>query len=360
MQSTLPASPLARRSWAPPRPPARAALAGLLALAAVAALAVGACGRDAEPARAAQVGAEAEWSWLLSAKRQLDDERDRLAKLGGPAPSTAAPAAGTPLASTPASSPGGPAAPAAAPVAGGPGASPREQLARDVDARAQELGRRLVAYLNADPPIEGARLSARQLAALRMKSDEDLAVARQFVERAGDYRQAADILEGALAVDPRNPRLLEELARLQAARYMTAARFARAAPGMTADQVRAALGPPNAHDVRAYPDKQVVAWFFPRDGGAAAAVWFAQRDGAPTAYLCDWNALPPPTAPAPPSAPPTAPPGALTPTTAPPAAPAAPAPPGAAASPPRTAHPSGPAAGIAGSTGPQPVGRSDR
>jgi hypothetical protein len=199
-----------------------------------------------------------------------------------------------------------------------PGASPREQLARDVDVRAQELGRRLVAYLNADPPIEGARLSARQLAALRMKSDEDLAAARQFVERAGDYRQAVDILEGALAVDPRNPRLREELARLQAARYMTAARFARAVPGMTADQVRAALGPPNAHDVRAYPDRQVVAWFYPRDGGAAAAVWFAQRDGAPTAYLCDWNALPPP---------------------------AAPAPPGAAASPPRTAPPSGPAAG---------------
>jgi hypothetical protein len=274
-------------------------MAGLLA---VAALAAGACGRNAEPARASQVGAEAEWSWLLSAKRQLDDERDRLAKLDGPA------------------------ATAAAPAPGGPATSPRDQLARDIDVRAQELGRRLVAYLNADPPIEGARLSARQLAALRMKSDEDLAAARQFVERAGDYRQAVDILEGALAVDPRNPRLREELARLRAARYMTAARFARAVPGMTADQVRAALGPPNAHDVRAYPDKQVVAWFYPRDGGAAAAVWFAQRDGAPTAYLCDWNALPPPAAPTPAPPPPNAA-AASPPPTAPPSAPLPPGPP---------------------------------
>ncbi len=84
---------------------------------------------------------------------------------------------------------------------------------------------------------------------------------------------------------------------------MTAARFSRAAPGMTADQVRAALGPPNAHDVRAYPDKGVVGWFYPREGGAAAAVWFDRRDGAPTAYLCDWNALPLPAAPTPPAAP---------------------------------------------------------
>jgi len=289
MQITLPARPGAWRF-----PPPALAIAGLLALA----LAAAGCGRDAKPLQPSQVGAEAEWRWLVSAKRQLDDKRDRLARLGAAAAAKVVPA---PAAPSQAGKPGAPAPPPASPMG-----DRRDPLARDVDALSQELGRRLVAYINADPPVEGAQLSARQLAALRMKSDEDAAVARQFVDRAGDYRRAAEILEGALAVDPRNPRLLEELARVQAARYMTAARFSRAAPGMTADQVRAALGPPNAHDVRAYPDKRVVGWFYPRDGGAAAVVWFDQRDGTPTAYLCDWNALPPPAAPAPPALPPPA------------------------------------------------------
>jgi hypothetical protein len=260
-----------QRSWTPnPSIPRRSAAALLVAaLGAVGALAAGGCGREVEPARQSQLGAEAEWSWLVAAKRQLDTRRGQLAALGDPA----------------------------------------APMAREVDALAQQLGRRLVAYINADPPVEGAPLSARQLAAIRMKSDEEMVVAREFIVRSGDYRRACEIYEAALAADPQNPLLREALQRAEAARYIAAGRFARAAPGMSGEQVREVLGPPNAHDVRAYPDKGVVGWFYPKDAtGAAAAVWFERRDGKLTVFLCDWNALPSPPAALPAAAPVPAPP----------------------------------------------------
>jgi hypothetical protein len=235
----------------------------LLGLAAL--VAAGCRPGSVEPDWQTRIGAEAEWTWLVGAKRQLDAKRGQLAGLGGPAPSA-------------------------------------DQLTREIDSLSQQLARRLVAYINANPPVEGAPLSAQQLAAIRMKSDEEIAVAQEFIARSGDYRRACEIYEAALAADPDNPRLRAELARAQAARYVNAQKFSRVAPGMTADQVRAALGTPNAHDVRAYPAKGVVGWFYPRDAsGAAAAVWFEKRDGKLTVYRCDWSALP---APAPPTAPP--------------------------------------------------------
>jgi hypothetical protein len=216
---------------------------------------------------AALAAAGAEWSWLQDGKRRLDDLRAQLAVLGDEPEPPAQPAAN---------------------------ASPRQGLERQIDALSRELDRRLVAYINADPPIEGTPLSPRQLAAARMKSDEEIAVAHQAILRSGDYRRAIEIYEAALGADPQNERLRLELARARDERFMTAARFSRAAPGMTAEQVRDALGRPNTHDVRDYADKGVVGWFYPRDAtGAAAAVWFQPRGGKLTVYLCDWNALAP-------------------------------------------------------------------
>ena len=247
------------------------------------ALAACACRADPRPDRQpARPGAEAEWAWLLAAKHRLDAERAQLAAIGGDSAATAPPAA----------------------AAAAEAVSPRDRLAREADALAQQFGRRLVAYINANPPVEGAPLAARQLAAIRMKSDEEIAAAHEFIARGGDYRRACEIYEAALAGDPQNPRLREELAHAQAARYMGAGRFARAAPGMTAEQVRAALGPPNVHDVHSFAEQGVVGWFYPRDAsGTAAAVWFENRAGRLTVYRCDWNALPapspPPASPAP-------------------------------------------------------------
>jgi hypothetical protein len=269
------------RAPRPPRPrtgrrAARAALA--LALLGLGVLGAAGCRERVEPDRQARIGAQDEWAWLVEAKRQLDAKRAQLADLGSP--------------------PSPP--PAAAASAGTDRPSPRDLLAREIESLSQQLGRRLVAYINANPPVEGAPLSPRQLVAIRMKSDEEIAVAHEFIARSGDYRRACEIYEAALAADPDNPRLHEELASARAARYVSAEKFSRVAPGMTPEQVRASLGPPNAHDVRAYPDKGVVGWFYPRDAsGAAAAVWFEKREGRLTVYLCDWSALPAAVPPAP-------------------------------------------------------------
>ncbi|HEX9943651.1 MAG TPA: hypothetical protein VGG03_16700 [Thermoanaerobaculia bacterium] len=234
-----------------PRGFGSALLAGLLLSVGIAGCGPGAGERQGEQRDPAS---DAEWAWLQQTKRTLDEQRAKLV-----------------------------AAAAADP-----------QLAKQTAALAGEFNRRLVDFLNADPPVQGEPLGERQQAALRMKSDEDIVLARQFIEQGGDYQRAIDIYKEALIVDPGNPRLAEELARAQARRYMTRQTFDQVGEGMEQEEVRRLLGQPNLHNVRDYPDRGVVGWFYPKDAsGAAAAVWFHQDGGRYTVYLFDFDALQP-------------------------------------------------------------------
>jgi len=224
-----------------------------------------ACGprpEERQDARQDEVGA-AQWDWLQQTRQRLDGQRARLAQLEAAKTET-----------------------------------PSEDLVRlrkEVDDLTGELNRRLVEYINANASSGGSR-GERQLAAIRMKSDEDILLAREYIEEAGDYRRAIEIYETALAADPDNPRLRAELETARARRYVTPERFALVREGMTQDEIRRLLGPPNLLDVRDYPERGVTAWFYPKDAsGAAAAVWF--RKGAPPeAYLLDFDAIQPPSA----------------------------------------------------------------
>jgi len=262
---------------------ARGALCGVLVVAPVALASCsakraeppggGAAGRTA-PARATPVeaggnsagqaaanAANAEWAWLQQAKKTLDAERAQLAQ-------------------TAARQPAGPSTAASAGE-------------RAVASRTEELDRRLVDFINSMPPAEGEKPAGRLLDAVRMKSDEDILLAHEFIRQAGDYRRAIDIFEAALAVDPDNPRLRQELDDARGRRYMTAARFAQVKKGMTRDEVRAMLGQPNVRDVREFPERGISAWFYTKDAdGRAAAVWFAKdKSGGATVYMADWNAV---------------------------------------------------------------------
>lgn len=244
--------------WSPRRP-FRARRHGAALLCGALLLLAGApgCGRRAaeKAARPGASDAQSEWDWLQRAKADLDARRARLA------------------------------------------AQPDPRLQKETQALSDELNRRLAAFLNADPPIQGEPLSARQQAALRMKSDEEIHLARTWIEQGGDFQRAIDIYKEALVVDPDNPRLKEELARAEGRRYMTRETFAQVQKGMEPEEVRRLLGAPNLNNVRSYPERGVTGWFYPRDaGGAAAAVWFHKEDGKTVVYLTDFDALHPPAA----------------------------------------------------------------
>jgi hypothetical protein len=248
-------------------PPLRALALALLALSPAG------CGGPADPpgqaaaAASRSASAEAEWEWLTRARTTLDQKRAELAQLRAASP------------------------PAAKPDS--PAAQKEALLRKEVETLSLELGRRLVDFINSDPPVAGEPLGERQKAAIRMKSDEDIALAHDFVERGGDYRRAIEIYEAALVVDPDYGRLRQELERARAERYMTRERFGQVKEGMSDAEVRALLGQPNLHNVREYKDKGVLAWFYPRDAsGAAAAVFFKKEGGRLEAYALSFEALP--------------------------------------------------------------------
>ena len=224
---------------------------------------------DEDPASTTRAAAaDSEWIWLQKSRQTLAEKRAELAQARKPGPD-AEDARDTPAVRT---------------------------LEQSVRLRTEEYRRRLLEFINQNPPPAGEKASGRTLEALRMKSDEDILVAREHIDEGGDYRTAIDIYEAALAVDPDNPRLHEALESAQARRYMTRERFEQVQEGMTADQVRMLLGPPNVNDVREYPERGVTAWFYARDArGGAAAVWFEKkgRNGQQVVYEAAFEALPP-------------------------------------------------------------------
>jgi outer membrane protein assembly factor BamE (lipoprotein component of BamABCDE complex) len=208
-----------------------------------------AAGPSAGSSASQAAAADAEWAWLQQAKKNLDAAR-------------------------------------------------QEKKAEETAALGEELDRRLVDFINASPLPEGEKPSGRFLAALWMKSDEDIRLAHRFIEQAGDYRRAIEIYEAARAVDPDNPQLAQELASARAHRYMTVERFLNVKKGMTQDEVRTLLGQPNLRDVRDFPERGITAWFYTKDAeGKAAAVWFAKEKGVPTVYMADFAAIETPRAP---------------------------------------------------------------
>lgn len=271
-----PGTDLMRRvAWPAPavvrsrRMPAKLGSAALLCCCLLGPAVLTACGGPAADEEAATrtnaAATDAEWLWLQKARQNLTARREELARARKQARS-------------------------------GEENPALRALEQGVRTRTEEYRRRLLDFINRNPPPAGEKASGRTLEALRMKSDEDILVAREHIDEGGDYRTAIDIYEAALAVDPDNPRLREELESAQARRYMTRERFDQVQEGMTADQVRMLLGAPNVNDVREYPERGVTAWFYARDArGGAAAVWFEKkgRNGQPVAYEVDFDALPP-------------------------------------------------------------------
>ncbi|HEX9801236.1 MAG TPA: hypothetical protein VGC00_13810 [Thermoanaerobaculia bacterium] len=200
-----------------------------------------------------------EWTAIESVKQQLDAKREELASLREQA------------------------------AAGGDVAAAMTTANNEVTRLSDDLGSRLATFINADPPLVGEAMKPEQLAAIRLKSGEDIVIAKEFIELGGDYRRAIDIYNSALAVDPDNPALESARADAEARRYMTRERFAQVSKGMTEGEVIAALGRPLARNVRDYPEKKVSAWFYPKnEAGEAAGVFFNDKKSV---YSTDFDAV---------------------------------------------------------------------
>jgi hypothetical protein len=221
----------------------------LLIVAILIALAATGCGSRGPSEQ--ELANEAEWEWLQETQQELNAMRQELAEAA---------------------------------------------LQEQVETLTEEYTWRLVGLLNADPMIEGEEPTARQLTLLAMKSDEDLILAQEWIDRGGDYKRAIEIYNTALMFDPENPKLQAALAEAEANRYMSQERFLQVKKGMTEGEVRQLLGQANLHNVRKYEDKGVVAWFYPTsETGEAAAVWFEpdKKSGEMKVYQVKFEAVKP-------------------------------------------------------------------
>ena len=249
---------------------------------AVLALALVACGPSGPSEM--ELAQEAEWTWLQENKATLDEQRQQLAELREEV-AMAAEATGEE-------------GEAEGEVEGEAEQAPTQEdvetLENQLAADIEEFSGRLVAFLNDDPMIEGQPPSERQLAALHMKSEEDIALAQEWIDKGGDYKRAIDIYTTALRFDPDNQALKDALAVAEQDRFMSEERFAEAKKGMSESEVRAVLGQVNLRNVREFPEDKVIAWFYPTaEGGAAAGVYFREDKKGYRVYKLSYEALKP-------------------------------------------------------------------
>ena len=248
-----------------------------------------ACGADPEE-QAAEANA-AEWEALQATEAQLETKRNELAELR--AELEAMPVEGSEAAEATAEEAAAAEGEAAAP---GPTREELEQrittLEEEIATESEAFAGRLVNYINSLEIVEGEPMTPEQQAAIRMKSQEDLMVAREWIEEGGDYRRAIQIYEAQLALDPENEELQAAIEEAEAMRFMTEDRFSGVEKGMSRAQVRDVLGPVNLHNVQEYPEKNTIAWFYPKeDTRTPAAVWFRldQKSGQYHVYQADFE-----------------------------------------------------------------------
>lgn len=244
----------------------RWALAALLVLTAVAA----ACSGGQDEAAQAEAEAQAALEEIQQHKQDLDALRAQIAAAEQAEAAAAAEEDGEEAAA------GEEGAETAAAEESGP--SPA-QLRSDFEEKFGELHGAIGRYFQeVDPLIEGETPNDRQMAVLRINSDEAMINAQEYIREGGDYRGAINALNAALATDPENAELQATLAETEAMRYMSEERFSVVENGMTQAEVRAQIGIPHHANRRNFEEEGVEAWYYPVDPeGSAAAVYFQKK-----------------------------------------------------------------------------------
>ena len=269
----------------------RALVGGLIVIG----LSLVACGGDSEEA-AAVANSEAE-AWIEETKASLDAKRAELAEARNAAAEAALvddEAVSDDEASDDEASEGETDAADATDAAATESPADRvTALETEITSMSEGFITRVIEYINAQEILEGEPIPPEVQKAFRMKSDEDLIVAADWIERGGDYRRAIDIYTQQLALDPDYDKLKEAIASAEEMRYPNAERFAGVEKGMTEQEVRDILGPVNLRNIHPYPENDAVGWFYGKNPELGrrppAAVYFQIKDDVYEVYKVEYG-----------------------------------------------------------------------
>ncbi len=163
------------------------------------------------------------------------------------------------------------------------------EMSAEVDDLSDNYISALVKFLNSANMLADEAPTGMQLEAIRLKSSEDMLIAQEYIDRGGNYLRAIEILNTSLEIDPENPDLLAAREQAKSDQFMTIERFEAVIKGMTLADVQSRLGTPLPRNVREYPEKKRLSWYYLREDKGAAGVFFEEKDGVMTVYLADFD-----------------------------------------------------------------------
>jgi hypothetical protein len=164
-----------------------------------------------------------------------------------------------------------------------------EEVAR-IDELNGKLAQFLTTALNEFPD------AAETQVALEIYSKEAIRNAAEYVEKAGKYADAIDILSTAkgyyeaIGAAPYPP-LVEVIAEYEDWRFVPKERFDELKKGMTMDEVKETIGVPYYANIQVDEKAGVETWLYRHREGGAAAVYFKTKSGK--AYGFKWDAVKP-------------------------------------------------------------------
>lgn len=154
-------------------------------------------------------------------------------------------------------------------------------LADDVNAQATEL-------INQAGLVAGEEPQGAVREAILTKQREDMLLAKEYIDKGGDYARAIQILEQTSTLPVDSPDLAAALEEARANQYMDQDRFSQVRNGMSAEEVRAILGTVNPRNRKEYPERDVEAWFYRKDEGIAG-VYFHVDDDELSVYRTEFD-----------------------------------------------------------------------
>lgn len=163
-------------------------------------------------------------------------------------------------------------------------------LQAEIESMTEDVGAKVVEYLNAAEISVGSEYTPEQQYAIDIKIKEDILIAQEYIRQGGDYGRALEIYSGSRQLDMDHPDLLAAIEEAETLRYMTEERFKLAKKNMTQDEIRENLGQVKHSNVRDYEDQGVQAWFYKKEDGGAAGVFFKKKGGEWKVYKLDFKA----------------------------------------------------------------------